>query len=132
MPASDSVVVAALQWAAKQLLADLKTSRAQVIDEAARKFGLSPLQAELLYQGRANRRREDAPSFLREADRRKVRDGRKSDLELVEGSGAAVKTTPSPSRGSRKAGPDRKAVWVETSGAKGARGLCCKAARRFS
>jgi hypothetical protein len=51
MPTSDSVVAAALQWAAKQLLADPKAGRAHVIDEAARKFGLSPLQAELLYKG---------------------------------------------------------------------------------
>jgi hypothetical protein len=51
MPTSDSIVVAALQWAAKQLLADPKAGRAHVIDEAARKFGLSPLQAELLYKG---------------------------------------------------------------------------------
>jgi hypothetical protein len=50
MKAAESVVATALQWAAKQLEADPKATRAFVIDEAARKFGLSPLQAELLYQ----------------------------------------------------------------------------------
>jgi hypothetical protein len=49
--ATDSVVTAALQWAAKQLLADPRANRAHVIDEAARKFGLSPLQTEFLYKG---------------------------------------------------------------------------------
>ena len=51
MQAADGVVTAALQWAAKQLSADPKASRAAVIDEAARKFGLSPLQSEVLYTG---------------------------------------------------------------------------------
>jgi len=49
--ATEGVITAALEWATKQLHADPKTTRAAVIDEAARKFGLSPLQAEVLYAG---------------------------------------------------------------------------------
>lgn len=57
MPQPDGSTKAALQWADKRLEADPALSRAAAIDEAAQKFGLSPLQAEFLY---ANVRRQSS------------------------------------------------------------------------
>jgi hypothetical protein len=45
----DGNVQAAASWVSTRLEEEPTASRGRLIDEAARKFGLSPLQAELLY-----------------------------------------------------------------------------------
>jgi hypothetical protein len=55
--ASEGPVKQAVKWMDDQLRADPQADRAKLVDEASRRFDLSPLDADFLYRHLAERAR---------------------------------------------------------------------------
>ena len=55
MPVGEAPIKQAIKWINEQLLEDPKADRARLVDEASRRFDLTPLDADFLWRHLADR-----------------------------------------------------------------------------
>lgn len=60
MAAGEAPIKQAVQWIDDQLRDDPKADRVKLVDEASRRFDLTPLDADFLFRHLAERKKEQA------------------------------------------------------------------------